>query len=84
MNIAQADPKLPPCTNHCQCTACSEYFGGVGAFDLHRRGKTVRSCLPPGEVADRHKCPSLRLNNRGYWVRSCSARDSDSCARLFR
>ena len=66
----QADPKLPPGTNYCRCSACGTYIGGLVTFDLHRVGPADdRSCLPPGEVRDKHGRPVLRLNARGYWVR---------------
>ena len=70
----EPDPKLPVGTNLCKCSGCNEYFGGVASFDLHRvvgsgAGRD-RACLPPSEVADKHNRPVLRLNDRGYWVRS--------------
>ena len=75
ISINQSDAKLPPGTNFCKCAACGSYFGGVGAFDLHRYGKGKdRACLPPGALADRQNRPLLRLNDRGYWVRDYQAR----------
>ena len=66
-----SDLRLKPGTNFCRCAACGEYFGGVNGFDLHRRGDYPdRACLPPSEVADKEKRPLLRLNERGYWIRS--------------
>ena len=65
-----SDPMLPPYSNFCQCSGCGEYFGGVATFDLHRRGKEIRSCTPPSDVTDREGNRVLRKNDRGYWVRS--------------
>jgi hypothetical protein len=65
------DKKLPFGKNYCKCTACGEYFGGVGAFDLHRVGAGAdRACLAPSAVANKEKQTLLRFNDRGYWVRS--------------
>lgn len=65
-----SDPMLPPYSNFCQCSECGEYFGGVSTFDLHRRGKVDRFCLPPSEVTDKEGNTLLRKNDRGYWVRN--------------
>lgn len=64
------DRRLSAGTNFCKCSACGAYFGGVAAFDLHRRGKADRSCLPPSVIADRHGRPLLKLNAKGFWVRA--------------
>ena len=74
-SINQSDVKLPPGTNFCKCGSCGSYFGGVGAFDLHRYGNSKdRACLPPSEVSDGQNRPLLRLNDRGYWVRDYQVR----------
>ena len=66
-----SDPKLPVGTNYCKCSACGHYFGGATAFDLHRRGEYPdRACLAPSDVANKENKPLLRLNDRGYWVRT--------------
>ena len=64
------DTMLPPNTNYCKCTVCGEYFGGVGGFDLHRRGTVDRCCLPPSMIADKEGRLLLRMNEKGYWVQS--------------
>ena len=64
-----SDPMLPPYSRFCKCASCGEYFGGVGTFDLHRRGKRERRCLSPSEVTDRQGNRVLRKNEKGYWVR---------------
>ena len=61
-----SDPMLPIGTNRCRCSDCGEYFGGVGAFDLHRK---KYACVPPAAVANKKNQPLLRKNERGYWVR---------------
>ena len=62
-----SDPKLPIGSNFCKCGGCGAYFGGVTSFDLHRK---KGSCVPPSEVSDRQNERVLRLNDRGYWVRT--------------
>jgi len=54
-----SDPKLPPGTNHCLCSACGRYFGGVNGFERHR---VSFACVDPISVG-------LVLNARGFWVR---------------
>lgn len=62
---------LPLNTNYCKCSGCGEYFGGVKGFDMHRIGVYPdRRCLYPGDVADKHGRPKLRLDDRGYWIGS--------------
>ena len=72
--LGKPDPMLPVDTNFCKCSACGEYFGGVGAFDLHRVGRVGsdrdRACLAPSVVADKKNRPLLNLNKKGYWVRT--------------
>ena len=61
-SVSQArssDPKLPPGTNHCLCSACGRYFGGVNGFERHR---VKFQCVDPVTIG-------LELNPRGYWVR---------------
>ena len=65
-----SDPMLPIGTNYCQCSVCGEYFGGVTTFDLHRRGRVDRVCLPPSDVTDREGNGILRKNDKGYWIRN--------------
>ena len=64
-----SDPRLPVGSNFCKCSGCGEYFGGVTTFDLHRRGRENRACVPPSDVTDKEKRPLLHQNDRGYWVR---------------
>ena len=64
-----SDPKLPIGTNYCKCTSCGHYFGGVAAFDLHRRGTADRACFDPAVIADKEGRLLLSLNAKGYWVR---------------
>lgn len=54
-----SDPKLPPGTNFCLCSACGRYFGGVNGFERHR---VKFQCVDPATIG-------LELNPRGYWVR---------------
>lgn len=54
-----SDPKLPPGTNHCLCSACGRYFGGADGFTRHR---VNFKCVDPATLG-------LTLNRRGYWVR---------------
>lgn len=54
-----ADPRLPPGTNFCLCSACKRYFGGLHGFERHRVNS---QCLDPA-------VRGLELNKRGYWVR---------------
>lgn len=54
-----SDPKLPTGTNHCLCSACGRYFGGVNGFERHR---VKFLCVDPATLG-------LVLNDRGYWVR---------------
>jgi len=70
-SINHSDPRLPTGTNHCRCTACGLYFGGVNGFDLHRTGPAQdRACLAPGDMRDKHNRPVFRFNNLGYWIRA--------------
>jgi hypothetical protein len=61
------DPKLPLNTNFCKCSSCGEYFGGAAGFDRHR---VDHACIPPSAVIDKHGKQELKLNERGYWVRT--------------
>ena len=39
--------------DHCQCTACGEYFNSIYAFDLHRTGSFLeRKCLSVDEMLE--------------------------------
>ncbi len=68
------DPKLSIGSNHCLCSLCGEYLGGVRAYEMHRAGVGVgvsrdRACLPPSGVSDKQGRSLLKLNSTGHWVR---------------
>ena len=75
MIVARSDPKLPVGSNKFQCASCSEFFGGIRAFEIHRAGPHGdRRCLTPSGTSDKHGRPLLGLNSSGYWVRSYGKR----------
>ena len=56
---SSADGRLAFGTNHCLCTGCGYYFGGVSGFERHR---VNLECIDPATAG-------LVLNSRGYWTR---------------
>lgn len=64
-----SDSRLNLGTRFCKCSACGQYFGGIGGFDMHRVGHWERRlCLDPAAVVGRAGNRKLWLNERGYWV----------------
>src|SRR6185312_14892036 len=57
---ASSDPKLPPGTNRCLCSACGRYFGGADGYTRHR---VNFQCVNPAILG-------MALNRGGYWVRA--------------
>jgi predicted nucleic acid-binding Zn ribbon protein len=65
--------------DHCQCTACGNYFNSTAAFDKHRWG----------DYEDRH-CKSeeqmfaagMALSGTGWWL--TAKRDDSSLDRVHR
>jgi len=53
--------ELPLTGDRNQCRGCTEYFNGMGAFDMHRRGG---KCLTRSEMLKR----GMSMINGGYWV----------------
>jgi len=75
MNKRNLNPdgiELPLTGDRNQCRGCTEYFNGMGAFDMHRRGG---KCLTRKEMIKR----GMSMINGGYWV----TRAMDSNARKF-
>lgn len=62
MKTSNAADGLKLTGNRCLCSACSEIFNSVGAFDRHRAGKAdARTCRAPRDIG-------MTLNAAGYWV----------------
>lgn len=74
----QPTGKLPPNTRYCRCAACGSLFGGVFSFDLHRTGPAdERTCMAPSAMLDKQGRPVMKLNQRGFWVRSYGRRPAN-------
>ena len=56
--------------DHCQCSACGEYFNSTAAFDKHRRGDfNGRICLDRAQMLKK----GMAVSSTGWWIGSKKA-----------